>query len=196
MRREWKRFWRLGSAAPIVTATVVLAAPLVWAQRTTDAQRHNELTLAGLRPGRSKLLKNGKIIGFRRPTMSDQTGIYWSASCYGDTVHVQEDTNQTVQTITVSSLAPHVGDCSKDDASLRKDMRSGRGLELGNSCGRVTDLYGEPESRGPSVRGSRKLESLFYSFDWAGEDVPQSMEVSCDAASGRVVEITLASSTL
>lgn len=111
-------------------------------------------------------------------------------------MHVQEDTNQTVQTITVSSLAPHVGDCSKDDASLRKDMRSGRGLELGNSCGRVTDLYGEPESRGPSVRGSRKLESLFYSFDWAGEDVPQSMEVSCDAASGRVVEITLASSTL
>ncbi|MFZ0640769.1 MAG: hypothetical protein WA020_11320 [Candidatus Acidiferrales bacterium] len=67
---------------------------------------------------------------------------------------------------------------------------------MADSCARVTELYGEPESRGPSVRGSRKLELLFYSFDWAGEDVPQSMEVSCDQASGRVVEITLASATL
>lgn len=67
---------------------------------------------------------------------------------------------------------------------------------MGDSCKRVTELYGKPESRSPSAQGSRKLELLLYSFDWAGENGPQSMEVSCDAASGRVVEITLASSSL
>jgi hypothetical protein len=62
--------------------------------------------------------------------------------------------------------------------------------------GRAAELYGTPESHSPSVRGSRKLELLFYSFDWAGGDVPQSMEVYCDAASGWLVEITLASASL
>jgi hypothetical protein len=33
---------------------------------------------------------------------------------------------------------------------------------------------------------------MFYAFDWAGSDVPQVMEVLCERATGRVVEITLA----
>jgi hypothetical protein len=33
---------------------------------------------------------------------------------------------------------------------------------------------------------------MFYMFDWAGSDVPQVMEVSCDKETGRVVEIMLA----
>lgn len=135
------------------------------------------------------------MLGFT-PTLNDDTGIYWSALCYGDELHVQEDANGIVQTITASLLGPQAGDCSRSDANFRKDMRSGRGLELGDACTRVTELYGKPESRGPSVQGSHKLELLFYSFDWAGEDVPQSMEVLCDAASGKVVEITLAASSL
>jgi hypothetical protein len=41
---------------------------------------------------------------------------------------------------------------------------------------------------------------LYYAFDWAGPDVPQVMEVLCaveqDGKLGRVVEITLAASSL
>jgi hypothetical protein len=166
------------------------------ARQAAGMQPHNELTLAGLRPGRSKLPKDAKMLGFRGPSTSDDTGVYWSASCYGDMLHVQENTERIVQTITASLLGPQAGDCMRSDAKLRREMRAGRGLELGDPCGRVTQLYGEPESRGPSARGARKLELLFYSFDWAGDDVPQSMEVSCDPSSGQVVEITLAASTL
>jgi hypothetical protein len=136
------------------------------------------------------------MLGFRGPSTSDETGVYWSVFCYGDMLHVQENTDRVVQTITASLLGPQAGDCLRSDAKIRGGMRAGRGLQLGDPCARVTELYGEPESRSPSVRGTRKLELLFYSFDWAGEDVPQSMEVSCDPASGRVVEITLAASTL
>lgn len=201
MRRGWKRSLRIGNAASLLAGTIALATALGYAQSVTGGRRHNELTLVGLRPGVSKLSSNKtKLRGFGLPravpTIKGATGVNWWAPCYGDTVHVEEDQDRTVQTITVSLLGPQVGDCLRNDASLRRDMRSGRGLELGDACERVTELYGKPESRSPSIEGSRKLELLFYSFDWAGEDVPQSMEISCDLAGGRVVEITLASSSL
>ena len=63
-------------------------------------------------------------------------------------------------------------------------------------CARIEQIYGKAESRSPSVKGSDKLELYLYTFDWAGPDVPQVMEVSCDAASQTVAEITLAASSL
>lgn len=175
--------------------TIALGVACVHAQSATGAQRHNELTLAGLRPGRSTLPTKQKFPGFDAPS-ADATGYQWMNHCDGRVLTVEMEKDK-VGTVTVSTLGPIFGDCiNQDEQRLRVSLRTGRGLLLGDQCGRVTELYGKSESQGPSVRGARKLESLFYSFDWAGEDVPQSMEVSCDFASGRVVEITLASSTL
>jgi hypothetical protein len=42
------------------------------------------------------------------------------------------------------------------------------------------------------VKGTRELELLYYAFDWAGSDVPQVMEISCERSTGKVLEITLA----
>ena len=124
-------------------------------------------------------------------------GYQWVNHCDGRSLTVEIDEERIVRTVTVSALGPVVGGCAnQDEKRVRIRLRTGRGLVLGDECPRATELYGEPESRGPSVRGSRKLELLFYSFDWAGDDVPQSMEVSCDPATRRVVEITLAASTL
>jgi hypothetical protein len=62
------------------------------------------------------------------------------------------------------------------------------------------DLYGQPDSQSASTNGGQQLELLYYAFDWAGPDVPQVMEVLCtaekDGKPGRVVEITLAASSL
>ena len=77
-----------------------------------------------------------------------------------------------------------------------KLLATGRGLQLGDPCDRVCEIYGKPESESPSVRGSEQLELSLHTFDWAGADVPQVMEVSCDARSKKVVGITLAASTL
>jgi hypothetical protein len=75
-------------------------------------------------------------------------------------------------------------------------LRTGRGLLLGDACGRVTEIYGKPESESPSVKGFEKLELYLYSFGWAGSDVPQVMEVSCSQGTNKVVEIMLAASSL
>jgi len=89
-------------------------------------------------------------------------------------------------------------DCADraDSRKFRRQFGSGRYLLLHDRCKRIEEIYGEAESRSPSVKGGDKLELYLYKFDWAGPNVPQVMEVSCDASSQTVVEITLAASTL
>jgi len=53
------------------------------------------------------------------------------------------------------------------------------GLRLSDSTDKVTELYGEPDSRSPSTKNGQPLELWYYPFDWAGPDVPQVMEVLC-----------------
>jgi len=61
-------------------------------------------------------------------------------------------------------------------------------------------MQGEQDLKSPSTRDGQPLELWYYAFDWAGADVPQVMEVLCtkekDGQPGRVVEITLAASSL
>lgn len=175
---------------------VALAVAGVFAQETAHTQRHNELTLAGLRPGRDRISTPRSI--FRTlPLAPSRAGVTkWRDDC-GQELRVETGERAIVETVTVSALGGKSESCKPETnaAQTYEALATGRRLELHDLCARVIELYGEPESRSPSVQGPRKLELLFYSFDWAGEDVPQSMEVSCDAA-GRVVEIILASSTL
>ncbi|HEV2423012.1 MAG TPA: hypothetical protein VGS59_15010 [Candidatus Acidoferrales bacterium] len=178
-----------------MAGTIAAAAALSRAQSAADGPRHNESTLAGLRPGRSKLSTKEKFPGLGTAT-ADATGYRWTDRCNGRRLSVEIEEDRTVRTVTISAPGTARTDCASQQTRTQASLKTGHGLGLGDSCERATELYGKPESRGPSVRGTRKLELLFYSFDWAGEDVPQSMEVSCDPASGRVVEITLASSTL
>ncbi len=88
----------------------------------------------------------------------------------------------------------------KHSLSFVRGWESGRGLAAGAKASRVAQIYGEPDSRSPSTKDGRKLELLYYAFDWAGADVPQVMEVLCtvedDGKPGRVVEITLAAPSL
>lgn len=197
MRRGWKKSWRLVSAALTAGILVALTVAGAFAQEAASARRHNELTLAGLRPGRDRISTPRTI--FRTLALApSRTGVTeWRNDC-GQELRVETGERALVETVTASALGGKPDPCKPETnaAQTYEALATGRRLELNNLCARVIELYGEPESRSPSVQGPRKLELLFYSFDWAGDDVPQSMEVSCDAATGRVVEITLASSTL
>jgi hypothetical protein len=52
--------------------------------------------------------------------------------------------------------------------------------------------------RSPSTRNGERLELLCYAFEWAAPDVLPVMKMLCteDGKPGRVVEITLAASSL
>jgi hypothetical protein len=165
------------------------------AAKKAEVHRANEVTLAGLRPGRATLKQAVRILG--EPRIGEQTSpIVWGDTCAGQMLSVDFDEEKRIQIIRVGRNILE-GDC----VSLTKELwKTGRGLRLGDSSSALLKLYGEPDSKSPSTRGGQPLELWYYAFDWAGPDVPQVMEVLCtrekDGQPGRVVEITLAAPSL
>ena len=191
------RFWLCGSLAVCLAAVGALERT---AAQSSDTPKHtNELTLAGLRPGRDTLAAARRRFGTAhlRPDKPrpDKTKA-WYDNCNGRALTLELDEKGVIQSLTAGLLPAGSADCSGNPdrhSPIRTDnLKTGRGLKLGDPRDRVVELYGEPNSSGPSTKDNQELELLFYAFDWAGSDVPQVMEVSCDRATGRVVEITLA----
>ena len=193
MRRASKRFWLLVS---VVVGAVALQAGLLPTRRT----RVNESTLAGLRPGHDKISAPTKEFRDLERDSAVPDAYVWGDICTHRELRVEGDASGIVKTVTVgSTYKPDI--MAKCAASVMEPKRlkliaTGHGLQLGDACGQIEDIYGKAESRSPSVKGSDKLELYLYTFDWAGPDVPQVMEVSCDASTQTVTEITLAASSL
>ncbi len=208
MRLAWTRFSLSTSAAIVLAmagaAAIAVATPnaAVLAQDQDAARRANELTLAGLRPGRDTLNTAVKHYKAKYATLDADGATHagtsgtrlWLDRCTGHQLLLELDEHAVIQEITVSALGPHDGKCEdrRLDALDMKDWYTGRGLSLGDARNRVTEMYGEPNSSGPSVKGTNELEYLYYSFDWAGDDIPQVLEVYCARDTGKVLEITLA----
>ena len=182
---------------------------------TVATLRNDELSLAGLRPGRDDMTKAERL--FRKPsaTKYDGTNKIWQDPCRHQLLSIIPDPNGTIQEVRVAQTNPNPNSssnansasteaCASAAESHSRDSHSrwitGHGLVIGDACSRVIALYGQPGSRGPSTKDGQQLELLYYAFDWAGPDVPQVMAVLCtperNAKPGRVVEITLAAPSL
>jgi hypothetical protein len=194
LRHASKKFWRLAS----VVSILALSAPAV--PQVRYSKRLNELTLAGIRPGHDKLVSLQKTFRELDRDVSITDALLWGDVCTHRELRVEVDADKIVQTATVdANYKPEI--MAKCQAivmapSRLKLLATGHGLLFGDPCTRVSEIYGKPESKSPSVKGSEQLELWLYSFDWAGADVPQVMEVSCSASSKQVVAITLAASSL
>ncbi len=190
MRRGWTKSLLCISFAFVP----LIAAPAPSKQANQRLQRVNELTLAGLRPGRDAMTAALKKYNGKYASQGSQNLKLWQDACTGRTLRVEADGRSIIQTVTVSSLlAPDQKCGGKGSANLPvQEWVTGHGLRIGDPQDRVIQLYGEPNSSGPSVHGDRELEFLYYAFDWAGDSVPQVMEIQCARETGRVVEMTLA----
>jgi hypothetical protein len=217
LKRVWMKSWLYASA---MAASLALAGAAAGAPQEPAPKSHvaNELTLAGLRPGKdtfaaaekrykSKLLRaraksvEGKAKPEEGKDKSADNGKdkadeikEWLDDCHGRSLKLGLDAKGTILSVTISAIAPTDGDCKDKRADFLnwRNWMTGRGLRLGDPRDRVIEIYGEPDSDGPSVKGTRELELLYYAFDWAGSDVPQVLEVSCERSTGKVLEITLA----
>jgi hypothetical protein len=201
------RFWVRNSAALTSTVCLAFAATTMLSAQTSKpatkkagAHRMNELTLAGLRPGRDT---RGKAIQlYRKPiasTDSQNTQLSWASGCNLQTLTMDVDTDGKIQVIraTAADTKGAMLDCKSVQPT---SWRTGNGLRIGDAASKVAELYGQPDSRSPSTKDGQPLELWYYAFDWAGADVPQVMEVLCtvekNGSPGRVVEITLAAPSL
>ena len=219
MKRGWTPFWRVGSALLLTYVPAHGFAQRPDAPRkmeanvsTANIQRNDELTLAGLRPGRDVLAKAEQK--FKKPssTKFDGSNHIWQDSCRRQLLSIIADADGTIQEVRVAQANSvsrtdfaignpnHGSQGCATPADAKSRWTTGHGLVVGNACSRVLALYGQPGSRGPSTKDGQQLELLYYAFDWAGPDVPQVMAVLCtpekNAKPGRVVEITLAAPSL
>jgi len=168
------------------------------ATKKTAVHRANELTLAGLRPGKDTAGKAiqmyGKVSSKNKPGDSQ---LLWGATCQTQNLLVDLDDAKRIQVIRAVEAKWAPGDCPK---LMPGSWKTGLGLQVGDATPKLERLYGAPDSKSPSTRDGQPLELWYYAFDWAGENVPQVMEVLCtrevDGKPGRVVEITLAAPSL
>ena len=188
MNHAWMKFWLCASAL-----TLTVSAGAVSQKHNSDKGK-NELTLAAIQPGRDKLAGVEKQLSdhLRAEEADSAGGHVWTDPCSGRRLALEVDRAGVIQTITISSSTTHDNCKSKTDPKKDPLWVTGLGLRLGDASEHVVDIYGAPSSGGPSVKQGHELELMFYMFDWAGSDVPQVMEVSCDKETGRVVEIMLA----
>jgi hypothetical protein len=214
LKRAWTPFWRAGSALLLTCVPAPALAQATDSPRkaetnvstATSLTRNDELTLAGLRPGRDDLAKAERL--FRKPSTTRYGGTnrIWQDPCRHQLLSIIPDPAGTILEVRVAraSSAANAKSVSTEGCAPAAESGSrwttGHGLVVGNPCSRVLALYGQPGSRGPSTKDGQQLELLYYAFDWAGPDVPQAMAVLCTPEKndkpGRVVEITLAAPSL
>jgi len=168
-----------------------------------DAQpsprRGIELQLARLRPGVSHLADAEKLYPahFRLREGAAESQPVWADGCTGRLLRLELSDAGGITSITVTAIPGlMIADCASYTSTRKAALKSalwttGRGLRLGDPLARVLALYGAPASRAPSTQAGLDLELLYYEFDWAGPDVPQVMEISCDRKTGRVLQMTL-----
>jgi len=162
------------------------------------AQRANELTLAGLRPGRDTLARAIQLNSeFQRKSNQQDFQTEWFDVCRDISLTIDGDSKNGIRVIRTGAWGGSTADCGKMPPG---PWKTGRGLRVGDPAMKAAESYGEPDSKSPSTRDGQPLELWYYAFDWAGPDVPQVMEVLCtrekDGQPGRVVEITLAAPSL
>jgi hypothetical protein len=196
-------FWRrtsvllLAAACGVASAQAPRPKPAV---NKGSAKKANELTLAGLRPGRDTAARLFELYPNSKRAAINQDGqISWADPCRQERLTVDVDRSKNVQVIRVGRLEdPQRAPC--DTAPVPSRWKTGLGLRILDQSQSVIQLYGQPDSRSPSTKDGQPLELWYYAFDWAGPDVPQVMEVVCikeqDGQAGRVVEITLAAPSL
>jgi hypothetical protein len=208
LKRGWTPFCRSASALLMLPICVSVQAQLRDASaknraapEAVDSHRSDELTLAGLRPGRDAMAKAMRLFAktTKTPAIGDGgASRTWRDDCRHELLSIIADDNGTILEIRVSEASID----SKQECAYPGPRRwvTGHGLLVGDSCSRVLALYGQPGTRGPSTKSGQQLELFYYAFDWAGPDVPQVMTVLCtpdrQEKPGRVVEITLAAPSL
>ena len=184
----------------VVLVTAVAPAQTVpkLAAKKAVAHRANELTLAGLRPGRDSVAQAAEMnkhFRIGKELQGNDRG--WFDGCRHLSLTIDSGDRKTIAVIRAADWNDSKTECPAPPPS---PWKTGRGLRVGDSASKVAELYGNPDSRSPSTKDGQPLELWYYAFDWAGADVPQVMEVLCtreaDGKPGRVVEITLAGPSL
>ncbi len=152
----------------------------------------NELTLAGIRPGRVRIAAEVRRFGTQwfHPS-PDEPDIYiWQDLKNGLRLTLEVDDKGVVRAVTVlradalpnDGLPPTLRRTNLPRAHLPLSIAStGRGMRLGDSPIRLLHIYGKPFFRGSAQLDRQQVEMIVFNFSWAGRQYPQILESSFDS---------------
>lgn len=153
----------------------------------------NELTLAGLRPGRSTIQMAEARLGasWHHPS-SDEKDLYiWCDPHTRLQVQLEVTPRGMIRVVTVERVPKPAASAASCDAKLAAGLgHTGRGVALGDSAERLKRTYGTPFFTGPSSWRGKTVQMIVYNFSWAGADKPQILESSFNGE-GQLVKMTL-----
>ncbi len=169
---------------------VLLVMAAVLYPRPVRAQTHRdyELTLAGLRPGVSRLSDALRRFGPRWSHPSaDESDIYrWYDAHRRLEISIEVGGGGIIRYVTAWRHRARL-----NSSPLPRGLaRTGHGLRLGQRPARARAIYGRPFFSGPSTLDCRLVLYVSFKFSWAGADKPQILECSFNAAR-RLVKMTL-----
>jgi hypothetical protein len=198
LKRASMRLLASGSGLVFFSSILLLGQGNLMAAQGNPSPKHEyEWKLAGALTGHSTAARAPAIL--REPFWANSEKHLTTWTTCQKAMEVKTDRKGFVRVVTVwTTLYPWQGLHCFGSATGESKRVSRLGWGTGDSTEQVMKLYGQPDSRSPSTRGTQQLELLHYTFAWAGPDVPQVMEVLCtlekDGKPGRVVEIKLAAS--
>jgi len=157
------------------------------------AKRVIEYKVAGLRPGRDTI--ENAYSRFHKDRVIKELSLpgsaVWMDPCTREKLTVAFDTKGTIREIRIE-LFSSAADCSPVPRSVRARIGgTGRGLVFLDSCNRIQEIYGEPQSQGRSVGGDNEF---VYRFDRAVPGNSLALELTCDSVSNEVESIKLTAS--
>lgn len=151
----------------------------------------NELTLAGLRPGRSTIAQAEALYGnhWRHPSRDEHDLYVWCDAHTKLRLTAEARPDGRIRVVTIAAMPPAlpVGACSA--ALSRRAAQTGRGVRLGESPQQLRHVYGTPFFTGPSSWNGHDVDMIVFNFSWAGASKPQILESSF--AGGTLVKMTL-----
>jgi hypothetical protein len=189
LRPVWTPLRLSTSVLVALSGTLLLGqGPNLSTRQSVARERISQWKLAGVIPGHTTLQRAKAILGMSFLGESEYQATW--TTC-GKKLVIEADQWGIVKLVRVSyTQLPF--DCV-NAASGESKWVTGLGLGLGDSTERVTQLYGQPDSRSPSTRDAQQLEWLY--FDLRGPRVTQLMKVRCspekEGKPERVLEITL-----
>lgn len=180
---------------PALILLLLAAALALAAQDPASSADHppgnvNELTLAGLRPGRSRLSDAAARWGlhFLHPDPDEHDVYVWCDARTHLQFSLEAGAGSTIRVVTVQRFQAAGPGCTAR-LSLA-EARTGRGVRLGDSQAQLLRTYGQPFFSGPSRLDGRDVRLVVFNFSWAGSDRPQILESTFNAA-GQLIKMTL-----
>jgi len=179
-----------------VLVRLLVLVPLLGVNSSARSKSLRGVKLAGLHPG-EKLSRAYGRFGKRyvNQYLSSARSAVWVDPCTTQQLTVQFGLNGTIRRITVGPMPGKIEVICNNKAysrTTRARFGTNRGLLVGDSCGRIQELYGTPISDTGGLR-NRELQAMKYlSSDRTGE---LKLEIDCDTGNSQVERISLSDST-